>query len=80
MALRYGFIFIQIKKLTLKTYSNLSHKNISYYLKLPITIMHRHLFRKLSQIRDYVQTHCNDIKNSFQLACRKWYLYNYPQG
>ena len=41
--------------------------------------MHRHFFKKLSQNRDYVQTHCNDLNNPFHFACRKWYLYNNPQ-
>ena len=41
--------------------------------------MHLHFFRKLSQNPEYIQTHCNDRKNPFQFACRKWYLYNNPQ-
>ena len=36
-----GFIFNQINKLTLKSYSNLSKTNIHYYLKLRIPNMHR---------------------------------------
>ena len=42
--------------------------------------MHRQFSRKLSQNRFYIQTHCNDRKFPFQIACRKWYLYNNPQG
>ena len=41
--------------------------------------MHRHFFRKLSQNRVYIQTHCNNLNNPFHFACRKWYLYNSPQ-
>ena len=41
--------------------------------------MHRHFSRKLSENLDYIQTHCNDRRNLFHFACRKWYLYNYPQ-
>ena len=33
------------------------------------------LFQKNSpQNHDYVQTYCNDLKNPFHFACRKWYL------
>ena len=35
-----GFIFNQINKLTIKIYSNLSNKNIHYYLKLRIPMCH----------------------------------------
>ena len=70
VARRNGFIFNQLKKLTIKIYSNLSHINIHYYLKLRIPIMHRHFFRKFSQNRDYIQTHCNDRRNIFHFACR----------
>ena len=41
---RYGFIFIQINKLTIRICSNLSSLNIQNYLKLRIPIMHRHFF------------------------------------
>ena len=73
------FIFEQINKLTIEIYYNPSHISIHYYLKHRIPIMHRHLFRKLSQNPDYIQTHCNDRRNPFLFACRKWYLYNNPQ-
>ena len=79
VARRNGFIFNQIKKLTIKVYSNLSNINIHYYLKLPIPTMHRHFFRKLSQNRDYIETHCNDRGKLFNFACRQWYSYNNPQ-
>ena len=74
-----GFKFNQINKLTIKIYSNLSHININHYLKLRIPIMHRQLFRKLSQNREYVQIHCNDRRSPFHFACRQWYLDNNPQ-
>ena len=38
-----------------KIYSNLSKKNIHYYLKIQIPIMHRQFFRKLSQNREFIQ-------------------------
>ena len=41
--------------------------------------MHRHFFNTISQDPEYVKTHCNDRKNPFQLACRRWYLYKNPQ-
>ena len=74
-----GFIFIQINKLTIKNYSNLSKINIHYYLKLRIPIMHRHFFRKTSQNRDFIKTHCID-RNPFHFACRNWYLFNKVQS
>ena len=74
-----GFKFNQINKLTIKIYSNLSHINIHYYLKLRIPIMHRHFFGKLAQNLEYIQTHCNGRRNPFLFACRRWYLYNNPQ-
>ena len=57
----------------MKIYCNLSYINIHYYLKLRIPIMHRQFFIKISQKRDYIQTHCNDRKNPFHFACRQWY-------
>ena len=72
------FKFNQINKLTIKIYSNLSNINIHYYLKLQIPIMHRQFFRKLAQNRDYIRTHCDDRRNLFHFACRKWYSHNNP--
>ena len=74
-----GFIFNQVKRQTVKIYSNLSHINILYHLKLQKPVMHRQFFRKKSQKRDYIQTFCNDRRNPFHFACRRWYLYNNPQ-
>ena len=65
--------------LKIETYSNLSHINIHYYLKLRIPIMHRHFFIKTSQNPDYIQAHCNDLNNPLHFACRQWYSYNNPQ-
>ena len=78
LARERGFIFNQINKLTIKIYSNLSNINIHYYLKLPLPIMHRLFFIKLAHNRNYIQTHCNDLNNRFQSACRLWYKYNNP--
>ena len=44
VARQNGFIFNQINKLKVKIYSNLSHINIHYYLKLRIPIMRRQFF------------------------------------
>ena len=79
VARQKSYIFIQIKKLTIKIYSNLSIINIHYYLKHRIPIKHRHFFRKTPQNHDYIQTHCNDRRNPFHFACRQWYAYNNPQ-
>ena len=73
-----GFIFIQINKLTIKIYSNLSHINIHYHLRSGAPPLHRQFFKKLSQNKEYIQTHCNDRRNPFHFACRQWYSYNNP--
>ena len=73
------FKFIQIIKQTIKTLSDLSHKNIHYHLKLGSPPLDRHFFRKISHNRDYIQTHCNDRRNPFHFACRQWYSYENPQ-
>ena len=33
---------------------------------------------KISQNCNYIQTHCNDRRNTFHFACRQWYSYNNP--
>ena len=73
-----GFKFNQINKLTIKIYSNLSNINIQYHLKLGAPPLHRQFFIKMSQNRDYIQTHCNDRRNIFHFACRQWYSNNNP--
>ena len=73
-----GFNFNQINKLTIKIYSNLSNINIQYHLRLGVSPLHRQFFIKISQNRDYIQTHCNDYRNPFQFACCQWFLYNNP--
>ena len=75
-----GFIFNQINKLSIKIYSNLSHIDIHYPLRLGSPPLHRQFFIKISKNRDYIQTFCNDRRNTFHFACRQWYLYNNPQG
>ena len=76
LAKQRGFIFNQKNKLTIKIYSNLSSINIHYYLKHQIPMGQRLFFRRIAKNRDYIQTHCNDIKNPFQFACRRWYSYH----
>ena len=73
-----GYIFNQINKLTIKILSNLSHINIHYHLRLGAPPIHRQFFIKLSKNRDYIQTHCNNLRNPFHFACRQWYSYNNP--
>ena len=73
-----GYTFIQINKLTIKILSNLSQINIHYHLRLGASPLHRQFFLKISQNRDYIQTHCNDRRNTFHFACRRWYSYNNP--
>ena len=74
-----GFIFNQINKLTIKILSNLSHINIHYHLRLGASPFHRQFFIKISQNRDYFQTHCNDRRNPFHFSLRQWFSYNNPQ-
>ena len=73
-----GYIFNQINNFEIKLYSNLSNINIHYHLRLGAPPLHRHFFSKLTQNRDYIQTHCNDRRNTFHFACRQWYSYNNP--
>ena len=79
IARQNGYIFNQINKLTIKIYSNLSNINIHYHLRLGSLPLHRQFFIKISQNCVYIQTHCNDRRNSFHYACRQWYSYNNPQ-
>ena len=72
IARQRGFILNQINKLTIKIYSHQRYINISYYVKHRIPIMHRQFFKKLSQNRNYVETHCNDRNNPFHFACQTW--------
>ena len=74
-----GYIFSQVNKLTIKIYSNLSHINIQYHLRLSTPPMHRQFFIKISQNRDYIQTHCNNRRNPFHFSLRQWFSYNNPQ-
>ena len=77
-ARRNGFIFNQINNFKIEIYSNLSYINIHYHLRLGASPLHRQFFKILSRNRDYIQTHCNNCRNTFQFACRQWYLYNNP--
>ena len=76
MTRQNGFHINQINKLTRKIYSNLQSINICDYLKSRIPMRHRLFFRRISQNKEYIENFCNDIKNPFQFACRKWYLDN----
>ena len=35
--------------------------------------------KKISQNKDYIQNFCNNRRNPFHFACRRWYLNNNPQ-
>ena len=67
-----GFISFQINKLTIELYSNLSHINIHYYLKILIAIMHGKFLLKIKQNPDCIRTFFNDRGNPFLFACRQW--------
>ena len=73
-----GFKFNQVNKLTIKVYSNLSHINIHYHIRLGSPPLHRQFFIKISKNRDFFQTFCNDRRNPFDFACRQWFSYNNP--
>ena len=45
--------------------------NIHYYGSKTI-------FRRIAHNRNYIQTYCNDRRNTFDFACRQWFLYNNP--
>ena len=68
-----GFVFNQKSFFKIKIYSNLSNINIIYHLKLGLPPLHRQLFMKISQNRDYIQTFCHDRSNPLLFACRQWY-------
>ena len=67
-ALEDGFI----RKLAIKIYSNLSNVNICFHLEFRIPKLHRQCSRIISQNREYVKIHCNDLRNPFHFACRRW--------
>ena len=72
LARERGFIFNQINNFK-KNYSNISNINIDYRLRLSKTSpLYYDFFRKLACNYNYIQTHCNDINNSFHIACRLW--------
>ena len=79
VARQRGFTFNQINNFKIKIYSNLPNINIQYHLRLGSPPLYRQFFKKLSQNRENIQTHCNDRRNSFHFACRQWYLCNNPQ-
>ena len=74
-----GFKFNQVNKRTKKISSNFSHINIHYHLKLGLPPLHCQIFGKMSHNPDYIQTYCNNRRNSFHFACRQWYSFNNPQ-
>ena len=77
IARQRGYIFNQINNFKIKIYSNISYMNIDYRLKLSITSpLFYNFFKSIARNHDYIQTHCNDINNSFHVACRLWYSYN----
>ena len=76
IARRNSFKFKQIKKLTIKIYSNLFYINIHYLLTLGAPPLHYRFFKNLLKNPDYIETHCNDVHDAFHFACRQWYSYH----
>ena len=52
------------------------YKHFFFFLKHRAPIMHRQIFRIISQNPEHVKTHCNDLNNPFHFACRRWTLDN----
>ena len=75
-----AFNFNQINIFKIKIYSNLFHINIHCHLRLGSPPLHRQFFIKISHNLDYIQTFCNDRRNTFHFACRQWYSYNNPKS
>ena len=78
LARERSFEFNQINNFKIKIFYNLSNINIHYHLNLGTSPLHRQFFRKISKNRDYIQTHCNDLRNPFHIACCQCYSYNNP--
>ena len=79
VARQRGCIYNHINKLTIKIYSNLSNINIDFRLRLSKTSpLYNHFFRKIACNHNFIQTHCNDLRNTFHFTCRQWYSYNNP--
>ena len=55
-ARNHCFRFSEIVKITIKTNSSLSKVSICYYLILPIPILHRQIFRIISQDPESVKS------------------------
>ena len=75
-ARRNGFVFNQTNNFKIEIYSNLSNINIHYQLTLGASPLHYRFFINHLKKRDYIQTHCNNRRNTFHFACRQWYSYN----
>ena len=74
VARQIGSIFIQINKLKIETYSDLSYKNKCFYLKNRIPMCYRLFFRRISHKKEYIEDFRIDLNNPFHFACCKWYL------
>ena len=71
--------FNKTNSFKIKIYSILSNIIIHYHLKVGLPLSHRQFFLKITQNREYNQTHCNDRRNPFHFAYRQRYSFNYPQ-
>ena len=66
------FLYLIKNKLTIKTHSSLSSKNICYYLKFRKPMCPRQFSRIISQNPEYVKRFCDDSNISFHFSIRKW--------
>ena len=76
VAIRNGFIFNQIIKVTIKFDSILSILKMFCYLKQRILMCHRQFLKIISPNKEYVKRFRNDKTNPFQFAIRQWFNTN----
>ena len=55
----------------------LLHIYMYLYLVYILIYMYEY-FINFTYMCNYIQTHCNDRRNTFRIACRQWYSYNNP--
>ena len=68
--------FNQYKKSTFKdeySYLYRNNKTNGKYYKIIYSFIN-----KISQNCNFIQTHCNDRRNTFHFPCHQWYSYNNP--
>ena len=75
-ARRNGFVFNQINNFKIEIYSNLRGINAHFHLLLGASPLHRQFFKHLLKNPIYIRNYCNNLHNSFNFKCFRWYKYN----